>query len=333
MLSYYNEIQTSDKLTLSIDNVVLDFYISLPQARDNLMALMGLLPMEKAVNVVHWCSYRPGTFREQFSIQMQDDNSFWLGAVLNGRTPEWGRCRLDFNPNKVANHSVFQKVFRFLIENTRPIHRTIKRFDLAVDIPACRFDCFLIKDSRAYSERRHGQEWTQYLGAKSSTVGRVKLYNKQVESKLNKPLTRLEITLDPALPYNAVQWPIVYVLDKPQLCLEEMKVTDTQRFILNAILQGCGSLNDLGRKTKDSIETLMQLYVKTVKVKPQDYSTILKQLNEYVKGTVQFEMSDPDQPPPPPPKYPAWALYAENDTDPVEPLKTRQSDFVMQKGG
>lgn len=28
----------------------------------------------------------------------------------------------------------------------------------------------------AYIERRHGQEWTQYLGAKSSTVGRVKLY-------------------------------------------------------------------------------------------------------------------------------------------------------------
>lgn len=99
-----------------------------------------------------------------------------------------------------------------------------------------------------------------------------------------------------------------------------MKATDTERFILNALLQGCGSLNDLGKKTKDKMETLMELYVKTVKIRPQDYSTILKQLNEYVKGTVQFEISDPDQPPPLPPKYPAWVIYAEKDADPIEPI-------------
>lgn len=320
MISYRNNICTKDNLTLSIDNVVLDLYISLPQARDNLMSLMGLLPMEKAVNIVHWCSYRPGTFREQFSIQMQDNTSFWLGVALNGKTTEWGRCRLDFNPNKVANHSVFQQLLRFLIENTRPINRTIKRFDLAVDIPACRFDCFLIKDSRAYLERRHGQEWTQYLGAKSSTVGRVKLYNKQAESKLPEPLTRLEITLDPTLPYNTIQWPKVYVLDTPQLCLSEMKATDTERFILNALLQGFGSLNDLGRRTRAKMEDIMSLYVTPIKIGQQDYKNILKQLSEYTKGTVQFEISDPDQPPSPPPKYPAWAIYAEKDTDLIKPI-------------
>lgn len=320
MISYRNNICTKDNLTLSIDNVVLDLYISLPQARDNLMSLMGLLPMEKAVNIVHWCSYRPGTFREQFSIQMQDNTSFWLGVALNGKTTEWGRCRLDFNPNKVANHSVFQQLLRFLIENTRPINRTIKRFDLAVDIPACRFDCFLIKDSRAYLERRHGQEWTQYLGAKSSTVGRVKLYNKQAESKLPEPLTRLEITLDPTLPYNTIQWPKVYVLDTPQLCLSEMKATDTERFILNALLQGFGSLNDLGRRTRAKMEDIMSLYVRPIKIGQQDYKNILKQLSEYTKGTVQFEISDPDQPPSPPPKYPAWAIYAEKDTDLIKPI-------------
>lgn len=320
MLQYHNEICTNENLTLSVDNVVLDLYISNPQSRDNLMALMGVLPVKKAVNVVHWCSYRPGTFREQFSIQMQDGNSFWLGAVLNSKAPEWGRCRLDFNPNKVATHSVFQTVLRFLIENTRPIHRTIKRFDLAVDIPACRFDCFLIKDSRAYSERRHGQEWTQYLGAKSSTVGRVKLYNKQVESKLPDPLTRLEMTLDPSLPYNSVRWPTVYVLDTPQLCFSELKATDTERFILNALLQGCGSLNDLGRKTRNNIKILMNHYVSDIKITPQDYKTILKQLSAYANGTVEFNVSDPDLPPAPPPKYPDWVTYAEKDTNPIEPL-------------
>ena len=182
MLHYHNPIRTKDNLTFSIDNVVLDFYISRPEAREQLMTLMDRLPIKYAVDVVYWTSLRPGSFRDQFSIKLQDGNSFWCGVVLNGRTMEWGRCRLDFNPNKVAQHEVFQKLLNFLIANTRPMHRHIRRYDLAIDIPVTRYSCFLVKDGRAYIERKHGQEYTQYLGAKSSTVGRVKLYNKQVES-------------------------------------------------------------------------------------------------------------------------------------------------------
>ena len=174
------------------------------------MSLLDKLPITHAVEVTHWNNFRPGSFREQFSIRFQDGNSFWIGAVLNGRKPEWGRVRLEFNANKVAEHEVFQLLLSYLVGNTRPMHRTVKRFDLAIDIPVLRQDVFLVKDNRAYIERRHGQEWTQYLGAKSSTVGRVKLYNKQVESNLGHPLTRLELTLDPATPYEKIKFPEVY---------------------------------------------------------------------------------------------------------------------------
>lgn len=322
MLHYHNPIRTKDNLTLSVDNVVLDLYISHPDARDRLMVFLDDLPIKYAVNVVYWNSFRPGTFREQFSIQMQDGNSFWLGVVLNGKKPEWGRCRLDFNPNKVAQHEVFQKLLHFLIVNTRPMHRTIKRFDLAIDIPVARFSCFLVKDGRAYIERRHGQEWTQYLGAKSSTVGRVKLYNKQVESKLSRPLTRLEITLDPSMPYEEVSFPTVYYLDDLQMVFDEAKATDTERFILNALLQGFGSLNDLGRKTRAKIESLMNLYVKYIKVTPQDYAAILAQLRTYINGTAQTDATDPDQPPRPPAHpLPDWVSDAEAvDIDEELPL-------------
>lgn len=85
--------------------------------------------------------------------------------------------------------------------------RKTRRYDLAADIPVLRQDAFLVKDSRAYLERRHGREFTQYLGAKSSTVGRVKLYDKAAEAGLNYPLTRLEMTLDPATPYERVNFP------------------------------------------------------------------------------------------------------------------------------
>ena len=137
---------------------MLDLYISAPAARTALMKLLDALPMHYAVSVTHWNSFRIGAFREQFTIAHQDGTSFWLGAALNGKTTEWGRVRLDFNPNKVAQHTAFQTLLLFLVKNTRPMHRIIKRFDLAIDIPVDRFDCFLVKDSRAYSERRHGQE-------------------------------------------------------------------------------------------------------------------------------------------------------------------------------
>lgn len=295
ILSYYRPTLTEENLTLSIDNVVLDLYISLPEAREKLMKLLSVLPIQYACDVIHWQSFRPGTFQEQFSIKLHDNTSFWIGAALNGKKTEYGRVRLDWNPNKVSNHAVFQCILRYLIFNTKEMQRNLRRIDLAVDLPVLRSNCFLIKDGRAYSERRHGEEYTQYLGAKSSTVGRVKLYNKQVESKLNYPLTRLEITLDPKVPYSEVPWPKVYYLNDLQMCFSELKATDTERFILSALLQGYGSLNLLGRKTREKIEKLMVHYVKYVEVSPKDYSAILRQLEEYISVDQELVVTESDR--------------------------------------
>lgn len=312
-MKYHNPVQAADNLILSIDNVVLDVYISAPKTRDALMGLLDKLPLQYAVEVTHWNSFRPGTFREQFSIRHQDGTSFWLGAVLNGRKPEWGKVRLDFNPNKVAGHAVFVKLLSFLLESTRPMHRTIKRYDLAVDIPVKRFDVFLVKDSRAYIERRHGQEWTQYLGAQSSHPGRVKLYNKTVEANLTYPLTRLEITLDPKVSYDKIPWPTVYYLRTYQMEMDELKATDTERFILNALLQGYGSLNQLGRKTREKIRLLLDHYVGYVKVAAKDYNTIFYQLFSYTREPT-LEPTDNDQPPMPLPlPLPAWVQEIEQE--------------------
>ena len=311
---YYHPIQTTDGLTLSIDNIVADFYISSPKARDSLMALLDKLPIQYAVEVTHWSSFRPGTFREQFSIRHQDGTSFWLGVALNGRKPVWGKARLDFNPNKVATHVVFQNLLSFLRENTRPMHRAIKRFDLAIDIPTDRFNVFLVKDSRAYLERRHGKEWTQYLGAHSSHPGRVKLYNKTVEASLSYPLTRLEITLAPEVSYDKIPWPTVYYLRTSQMNMDDFKATDTERFILNAILQGCGTLNQLGRKTREKVKALMNNYVSYIEVLPSDYSRMLEQSYGYIRGMDKDTPAENDKPPAlPEPTIPAWVQEAERD--------------------
>lgn len=264
-----------------------------------------------AVEVVHWSSFRPGTFREQFTIRFQDGNSFWVGAVLNGRKPEWGRVRMDFNPNKVAEHEVFQFLLEYLVGNTRPMHRKFRRFDLAVDIPVLRQDAFLVKDSRAYLERRHGQEWTQYLGAKSSTVGRVKLYNKAVEAGLNYPLTRLEITLDPSTPYERVNFPKTYYLEDYQLSFSGQKATDTERFIINALLAGCGTLDQLGRGTREKVKKLLSDYVKSVEIGREQYEQVIRQVKAYGSGKMQAATTKQDQPPPQGRNVPAWVREAE----------------------
>jgi len=310
-MQYHNAIRTGNNLTLSVDNVVLDLYISAPAARNRLMKLLETLPITHAVEVTHWNSFRPGSFREQFSIHFQDGNSFWIGAVLNGRKPEYGRVRLDFNPNKVAEHAAFQQLLRHVVSSTRPMHRTVKRFDLAIDFPVLRQDVFLVKDSRAYLERRHGSEFTQYLGAKASTVGRVKLYNKQTESNLGYPLTRLELTLNPATPYDEINFPVVYYLDDLQMCFDEtIKATDTERFILNAILQGCGTLEQLGRKTREKIKRLMDGYVQYVKITEPDFNKVISQVNGYKTADIT-NASNPDQPPPNVYDLPDWVREAE----------------------
>lgn len=295
MTQYYNPISTQDGYTLSVDNIVADFAVT-PKTMETLGTLLDGLSIKYAVQVTYWFSGKIGTFKHQFKIQMQDGTSFWLGCVLNSRKPI-NRVRLDANPNKVAQHAAFEAVLQFLIKHTRLHRRIVKRYDLAVDIPAERSDVFLVKDNRAYLERRHGREFTQYLGAKSSTVGRTKLYNKQIEAKLGYPLTRLELTLNPEIPYGDVKFPAVYWIQTMETTIDELiSVTDTERFIIGAILQGYGAVTDLGRKTREKITRVLADYVKEVKISQQDYDAIQHQLRGYITGQALSEATDKDQP-------------------------------------
>ena len=131
------------------------------------------------------------------------------------------RYRLEFNPNKVSDNEVFKIIHKLLIKYCRKSLNHIARFDLAIDIPVDRSRCFLVKDRRLYIERKHGVEYTQYLGSKSASVGRVKLYNKTAEAKLDYPLTRLELTLDPETPYEKINFPTTEYFKKRSECRAE----------------------------------------------------------------------------------------------------------------
>lgn len=281
MLYYYDSF-TDHNLVVSIDNIVLDLWISNPEAKDFIEA--SILDMSNDVTIVEWVSNKPGTFRRQYSFRLSEGISFWMGCGLVCSGVMIDRFRLEFNPNKVGGNPIFKKVHRLLVGNSRESLNRISRFDLAIDIPVDRARCFLVKDRRLYVERKHGVEYTQYLGSKSSAVGRVKLYNKSAEAKLDYPLTRLELTLDPSTPYEDVNFPSVYCINTKRVEEVGMKVTETERFIINALLQGYGAMNDLGRKTRAKIDSLMQNYVDRIFITPETYYNVLEKLSAYLKG-------------------------------------------------
>ena len=270
--------------TLSIDNVVLDLWISNNDFEEILEATINGLSGNAGIDIVSWEGNRCGTFLKQYLFKLENETSFWLGHGLISTGISFDRYRLEFNPNKVAKNESFTLIHQLLLQYCRKSLSHIARFDLAIDIPVDRSRCFLVKDRRLYIERRHGVEYTQYLGSKSASVGRIKLYNKTAEAKLDYPLTRLELTLDPGTPYEKINFPTVYYLKSTCTSIDNIKMTDTERFILNALLQGYGTLSELGRKTRSKMEMLMAYYVCQVSISSQTYGRILAQLDNYLHG-------------------------------------------------
>jgi len=62
---------------------------------------------------------------------------------------------------------------------------------------------------------------------------------------------------------------------------DELTITDTERFILGAILQGYGSTKDLGRKTRAKTENLLNNYIEYVELPEEIYNTLLKRLEHF----------------------------------------------------
>lgn len=108
----------------------------------------------------------------------------------NGKT-DAGTGFIEFNPNKVANAAA--AIIDRLVMHVRVRFRPV-RYDLAIDYPIERDTVRLMKDGRKYS-CEISDSMTEYLGQRNKP-GRVKVYDKQAESNLLKPVTRVELTCD-----------------------------------------------------------------------------------------------------------------------------------------
>lgn len=234
----------------------------------------------------HWTSFKIGSYREQFTFDCGDGNTFWTGVGLNNGTGKLvNRVRLEFNPNKVAQNYVFVRVFnRLLVLSKCPPQ--VVRFDLAVDFPVLRSDC----DGRLYEEfRKSKEDLTQYLGVRNK-AGRCKLYNKSLESGLSYPLSRLELTLSGNMSYEEVLviWPQVLIWDDLQMVFDGEKLTDTNRFIIKSLVLNPERLDELGRKMKKRIERTMKQYTRFLKFDESIYYQIISQISIY-RQQLEFE--------------------------------------------
>lgn len=236
-------------------------------------------------NVDSWVTGKLSVCRYNYRVNCSDDNSFWIGFQ-----PNWKKGnkyitvgRVEFNPSKLGSDMEFLRFYSQIL--SRCNHLLIKpiKFDLAIDLPVSREKVYLLKDKRTYEEYSNSfSDRTQYLGPRNSH-GRVKLYNKSLESKLNIPLTRLELTIDYAMSsLSDVQCiiPNLYILDSFQF---DIDVTGTDKVILIAVLQDISLLNELSRRKQQKIKAYLDSMQLKLELKSSSYQCILNDIKPYLK--------------------------------------------------
>lgn len=179
-------------------------------------------------------STRPGDYRYIWAVTVGDcrgrDAVVKVGmGRRSGRKVEELEGFCEFNPNKVARCAPFRDLHRLVLACCR--YAEVSRADLAFDFPVERWRTQAYKDLRNWSYveslgappspqnrdtytdlvSRSGR--TTYLGVRSSP-GLVKVYDKEKESSLSRPMTRVEVTVAGAdAPADlARRWPIIQIL-------------------------------------------------------------------------------------------------------------------------
>lgn len=285
LLPYWEPIRDDQtNYTYSIDNVVVWFRLYYPE--DVLcQEILDFISNRLDFDYDHFQSFKFACFRDQFSFRLGDGYSFWLGASFNGAKGTADPfVALDFNPNKVMRFQHFAEIYNFVFARAKQVD--FKRFDLAIDIPVKRSDVFMYKGRRKLTvdpdeeeELFIGNSWenfTHYLGRRSS-VGRVKLYNKQRESNLNYPLTRVELTCAPDSDMDKYM-PTVKYFDDLQMVFNDLKISGSDRLILRRVLEHPDELGELPQVKKKKINEILEHYTKTVEVNKGIYDQVLLNL-------------------------------------------------------
>ena len=282
LIHYWNELHDGN-VVYSIDKVVLvgRFRDSVIKRKENkvteektgnefdLNFVSSIKVAQIVFDIFSRCTYsfdhylsgskRPGFYKDNFIFYASDDCTFWLGVGLNSPGHDSiNSWKLEFNPNKCVVSPAFPFVISLLRQYS--VEWNLKDWDLAIDYPVLRENCFMIKDRRKYSlVENSGSDKTEYLGNRHQN-GYTKLYNKQLESFLNYPLTRLELTLQGVPSVGDIESliPSVYCLKDLQMTFDSFSLNGTDRVLLWAVINEPSLLIELPRDKRKKIECALQ---------------------------------------------------------------------------
>lgn len=190
MLSYNNYVTDKDGNTYSTDMV----RVSLAADKASYQHIFDtVFQNEDYKKVTYKQSFKELQYHHFFAIDYYGSGVVKMGVSLNGTTRDQARGGyIEFNPNRFSNCEAFWEDYGRILDCIPDA--CLSRFDLAIDIPCPRDKLMLVKDGREYAcFSKSSVDITEYLGQRNQP-GRVKLYNKQLESALDYPLSRLEIT-------------------------------------------------------------------------------------------------------------------------------------------
>lgn len=289
-LTYYRPIVIDNYLFMSCDMMRIKFNMS-DSGLQNFNKYINLLEVKNG-NLLIRKYFNISPFKYRNLLAIQDTNtkhSFSLGLVYNDLNKTTNDCFIEFNPNKCINETntgLAQPFLDYIKQHGS--HIELVRYDLAIDIPIEREFVSLDKDMRKYtklwvtdieancsqivSDMEKKQIYykidvkskslsnsTEYLGQRNKS-GFVKLYNKQIESELDKPTTRLEITLD-SISYDKFIQVLPNISIYKNVSQADLdSLNDTEKVLLKLLQQNSNCdlyLKQLGRKMQDKLKRIL----------------------------------------------------------------------------
>lgn len=289
-LTYYRPIVIDNYLFMSCDMLRIKFNMNETMLNKFNKFITTHEIKNNNVLVKKYFNISPFKYRNLLAISdLETKNSFSLGLIYNDLNKITHDCFIEFNPNKCLNEFGTGLVQPFLEYIKRyGSHFELVRYDLAIDIPIEREFVSLDKDMRKYTklwvtdiETNYSQivsdmekkqihykidvkskslsNSTEYLGQRNKS-GFVKLYNKQIESGLDKPTTRLEITLD-SISYDKFIQVLPNISIYKNVNQSDLdSLNDTEKVLLKLLQQNSNCdlyLKQLGRKMQDKLKRIL----------------------------------------------------------------------------
>lgn len=257
-MNYFNSLTDKYSLVYSVDMVRINFKLDYQKNEELASYLQNLTDWNVSYQVKHYDRFGVFDYRHLYVVSCDKwVSTCSIGLERGTKLEDKAYGMIEFNPNKV-NGSEFDRLFnsiKFLCKRME-----LKRYDLAVDFPCirslCRLDMNGLKSYELYYENG---TYTEYTGVRNKP-GRVKLYDKRAESKLDYDLCRVEYTLAADSDLTDLQSVLV---SGAQVSLDLYPLTGLLGSFVNLLLDKDlpmrnRSLKDLDYRTRKKIEPFLR---------------------------------------------------------------------------